>query len=202
MYAKHKFNADSKQNIIFRKELTNRDLEIIYKMCKCWYDDYLDAGDYASSYASKSELNSLAKAGHLVVAIVGGKYAGFGELKICDGVKVINVVYVAPYFRNRGVAKALYQYLINQCRATEIELTFRRVLDRLDYWKSIGFESLMSLGQSYGARDLCRLSTSGAETRLFAVPLTRADIQHYREQRGFVLMANRNPLDFFKFTNF
>lgn len=202
MYAKHNFNIEHEQKVNFRKAASARDIEAAYKMGKNWYKDYIAAGDFALDYASISDLEDAAKDGDLVIATSDNKYAGFAELKRCNGKVVINVVYVLPKFRRMGIAKALYQHLINQCEATEIELTFKRVLDRIDYWKSLGFASVKSLEGYYRLRDLCRLSTSGFESRLLSVALNKSDIQNYRNTQGRTVSLDVKPLDFLKFTNF
>lgn len=202
MYAKHNFKLEEKQNANFRKAASKNDINAAFKMGKYWYKEYLSAGDFALSYASISELEIAAKNGELIIVTSENKYAGFADLKICNGKTVINVVYVLPKFRRKGVGKSLYQHLINQCGATEIELTFKRVLERVDYWKSLGFASVKSVAGHYRLRDLCRLSTSGVESRLLSVALNKADIQHYRNTQGATANLNGNPLDSLRFVNF
>lgn len=202
MYAKHDFKTETKHNIVFRKAVSKRDIEMVHIMGKCWYEDYLKAGDFASSYGKIPQLTKAAQKKLLVLVIVGRKIVGFAELKICEGTTVINVVYVVPSFRRTGIAEALYRYLLNECGATEIELTFRRVLDRISYWKSVGFASLQSLEAYYRLTDLCRLSVVEPESRLFSVALNKEDIQSYRKQQGIILNIKVNPLDSFRFTNF
>jgi N-acetylglutamate synthase-like GNAT family acetyltransferase len=202
MYAKHKLDTKDKQNIIFRKAVSQSDIEMVHKMGKCWFEDYLAAGDNATSYGTIPQFKKTALKGLLVLVIVDNNDAGFAALKVCEGKTVINVVYVSPSFRQKGIAKALYQYLINQCGASEIELTYRRVLDRIDYWKSVGFESLKSKDGYFLLGDLCRLSVVGTKTRLFSVALNKEDIQRYRRQKGVTLNINVHPLDLIRFTNF
>jgi ribosomal protein S18 acetylase RimI-like enzyme len=202
MYAKHDFNTETQQNIVFKKAFSQRDIEMVYKMAKCWFEDYLAAGDNATSYGTIPQLKDAALKRLLVLVIVGNKVAGFAELKICEGKTVINVVYVKPSFRSTGIAKALYRHLIDDCGAIEIELTYRRVLDRIDYWKSVGFKSLKTLEKFYRLKDLCRLSVIETESRLFSVVLNKEEIQSYRKKQGATPDIKANPLDLIRFTNF
>lgn len=202
MYAKHNFKTKEKQNIIFRKAVSQRDIEIVYKMGKNWYKDYLAAGDFASKYASITELESAAKQRKLVVVISDNKYAGFAELKVCAGKTIINVVYVLPTFRRKGIAKSLYKHLMNQCGATEIELTFKRVMQRIEYWKSLGFASVKSLEGYYRLRDLCSLSTSAVESRIFSVALNKEDIKSYRNKQGETENIKMTPVNLLTLAHF
>ena len=202
MYAKHNFKTKEKQNIIFRKAVSQRDIEIVYKMGKNWYKDYLAAGDFASKYASITELESAAKQRKLVVVISDNKYAGFAELKVCAGKTIINVVYVLPTFRRKGIAKLLYKHLMNQCGATEIELTFKRVMRRIEYWKSLGFASVKSLEGYYRLCDLCSLSTSAVESRIFSVALNKEDIRSYRNKQGETENITMAPVNLLTLAHF
>ena len=90
MYAKHDFKTETKQDIVFRKAVSQRDIEMVHKMGKCWFEDYLAAGDNAMSYATIPQLKKAALKKLLVLVIVGGKVVGFAELKVCEGKTVIS----------------------------------------------------------------------------------------------------------------
>jgi len=74
---------------------------------------------------------------------------------------MIEVVYVKPEFRKLGLAALMYRWAILEKGATLIELSFGRVVDKIAYWRSLGFTKLMSIPEQKGTRiGLCMLSTN------------------------------------------
>jgi GNAT superfamily N-acetyltransferase len=74
---------------------------------------------------------------------------------------MIEVVYVKPEFRNLGLGALMYRWAILEKGATLIELSFGRVVDKIAYWRSLGFTKLMSIPNQKGTRiGLCMLSTN------------------------------------------
>jgi len=202
MYAKHQFSTSLKNRIIIRKAKSERDIDAAYSMGKQWLKDYIKAGDFATGSGSKAEIHMSALLGNQIVVIIDKRYAGYAELGQKNGNKVINVVYVDKRFRRKGVARALYLYLMNECGAKEIELTFQRVIERVDYWKSLGFKSVKDLGEGYTLRDICRLSICESEQLLFSTPLSESKIAKLLVNKGTDVPIKNNILDYYKFTNF
>lgn len=92
-----------------------------------------------------------------------GEDAGFIVLRNEDIAShcMIEVVYVKPKFRKLGLAALMYRWAIVQKNATLIELSFGRVVDKIPYWRSLGFTKIMAMPEQKGTRiALCFLSTN------------------------------------------
>jgi hypothetical protein len=91
-----------------------------------------------------------------------GQDAGFIVLRNEDMPRhcMIEVVYVKPKFRKLGLAALMYRWAIVQKNATLIELSYGRVVDKIPYWRSLGFTKLLAVPDQTGTRiGLCMLST-------------------------------------------
>ena len=51
----------------------------------------------------------------------------------------IEVCWVNPRFTGRGIATQLYRYAIDRMGATHIHIEENRVIDRVEYWRDLGF---------------------------------------------------------------
>ena len=183
MYTKKEFRYEHKSDVTFTKATSAQDIDLAYKMARLWTNDYRNAGDSAVqvpiSYIEKS-----AKIGNLVMVLVSGSCVGFGGLKFINGTRAIEIVYVIPQLRGQGIGKQLYQHLMNEENATEIELTYKRAVENIRYWKALGFNSLRTKEQFFTLRDLCYLSILPSSSFLSAASLNKTDIQNYRRLQG------------------
>jgi GNAT superfamily N-acetyltransferase len=179
MYAQHNFENGVSASVNIRSANSEMDIQKIKKMFYSWEKDYNNAGDSGFAEQDIKTLESLAQRGYLFVLEVDNTDAGFALLK--ENKKVIDVVYLRPQYRRNGFANRIYQYLILEHGAEEIELTYHRVLNNLEYWKDLGFKCLRALtSQTFNKRALCRLSTRNKEAFFNSTFLNKHDIARYR----------------------
>ena len=131
MYAQHNFENSVSASVNIRSANSEMDIQKIKKMFYSQEKDYNNVGDSGFAEQDIKTLESLAQRGYLFVLEVDNTDAGFALLK--ENKKVIDVVYVRPQYRRNGFANRIYQYLILEHGAEEIELTYHRVLNNLEY---------------------------------------------------------------------
>jgi GNAT superfamily N-acetyltransferase len=74
-------------------------------------------------------------------------------------VKIIQVAYVKPEFRGRGIMSAVYMWALDIHNAEGIEVSYQRVTGREIYWASMGFYRICPVpGQVGTGIGLCVLS--------------------------------------------
>ena len=77
------------------------------------------------------------------IAKCDGKDVGILILNNDGYVKVIDIVYVEPEYRNRGFATAMFNHVIKNHGANTICLDLTSVdANKANYWKNLGFESV------------------------------------------------------------
>ena len=55
----------------------------------------------------------------------------------------IELCWIHPQYRNRGLATLLYKYALANMGVTHIHIEENRVYDRIDYWRNLGFVNAM-----------------------------------------------------------
>lgn len=170
--------------ITLREADFNTDIDLLVRLYTAWARDYSAAGDYclppnrpASEIFSPFDKVFLAYKDH--------ELAGFLILKEESDLWTIDLVYVKQKFRGQGVATKLYDLALKDFGACAIELTYKRVLKRVEYWKALGFKSLKGkVGHSYSYKSVCILSTNDHWHSICAVPLELNAIDRYRRSLG------------------
>lgn len=82
----------------------------------------------------------------------------------------IELVYVKPEFRGRGLAVEMYQHAIRQYECKMVTLTYHRVntLPQINMWRKAGFIGIvLHPGQSGADKAICMLTTIKLPTPLF-----------------------------------
>ena len=182
MYALHKF---SMQDVVLREADVNTDYDKICTIEAMWARDYRAAGDTCNT--GKAIVDKLFSDRNTKVYIVEvlGKTAGFMVLQKQAAAITIDIVYVLPKYRKLGLATQLYQTAISHFGAEQISLSYRRVIAKLPYWQSLGFQSVKGqVGQKYTLKSLCYLSIHSHVHSIISVPLTKQAIAGYRNSLG------------------
>lgn len=182
MYALHNFPM---QDVILREADVNTDYDTMCTIEAMWARDYRAAGDTCNT--GKAIVDKLFSGRHTKVYIVEvlGKTASFMVLQKQAAAITIDIVYVLPKYRQRGLATQLYQTAISNFGAEQISLSYRRVIAKLPYWQSLGFQSVKGqVGQKYTLKSLCYLSIHSHVHSIVSVPLTKEAIQLYRNSLG------------------
>ena len=109
-------------------------------------------------------------------------FCGVKNPKDNSDVKIIQVAYVKPEFRGRGIMTAVYLWALNIHGAEAIEISYQRVQGRELYWASVGFFRICPIPGQVGTDiALCALS----KNPMIGWPLTP---QRVRDTRA---LANR-----------
>ena len=128
MYALHNFPM---QDVFLREADVNTDYNTMCTIEAMWAQDYRAAGDTCNT--GKAIVDKLFSGRHTKVYIVEvlGKTAGFMVLQKQAAAITIDIVYVLPKYRKRGLATQLYQTAISNFGAEQISLSYRRVIAKL-----------------------------------------------------------------------
>lgn len=178
----------------YNVELANlqTDIKALTELHRYWQNDYVKKGGFATNsirlpYLLKTQKYTAIK------ATIGQEIIAFGLIRKDLEHTQIHVVYVKKQHRSNGVATALYKYALEELGANQIELTYKRVLNNLTLWQSLGFKSLNAkLNGGYSANGLCLVSTQSHIYSILAVPLQRDAIKKYMKMFSQANAANEN----------
>jgi len=97
----------------------------------------------------------------------------------------IELCWVHPKFRHKGLATRLYRYAIDHMRATHIHIEEDRVFDRIEYWQNLGFQSCSVYKVAARENDLpsLRLLLTPHLNMINVFPLTQYDLYLAFENR-------------------
>ena len=163
---------------------TKNDINRLSVMGTRWARDYNKAGDSSSMTTQKQWMRNLMcdeVLAKVLVAVQDGVTLGFA---LCtdwsDSERLIDVVYVDPKARSKGVGSMLYRACFERLNATAISITYGRLLKKLSYWKALGFKSVMpKLGDGYTLRSLCVVQLAPVTTSPLNAPLDSKAIRRY-----------------------
>ena len=181
-----------REHILAQVEAVAPDLDIVEigplqvaRMYAEFKQDYKAAGDTISDASHLYAKGSLENTYKIVYK---GKTAGF--INFCgvkdvvrnSDVKIIQVAYVKPEFRGRGIMSAVYMWALNIHGAEGIEISYQRVQGREIYWVSVGFYRICPIPGQLGTDiALCALS----KNPMIGWPLTPVRVRECRN------LANR-----------
>lgn len=170
--------------ITLREADFNTDRDILGRLYTAWARDYAAAGDLCAS--PKTPIDKLfCSADRFFLAYKDNDFAGIFILRNEHHVWRIKVAYVINKYRGQGVAKKLYDLAVRDFGACEIELTYKRVLKRVEYWQALGFKSLKGkVGHGYSYKSVCVLSIEDHWHSISAISLELNNIERYRRSLG------------------
>jgi ribosomal protein S18 acetylase RimI-like enzyme len=134
------------------------DKEILTRMLNCFakdlwsqYKEMLSFAEYGNVCDEKLEhtIMQMLRDKELFIAHADNENLGFVVVSSPEfQEKYINLAYVRPSARGKGVGSKLYELAMREHGATAIELMYRRVHKNVNYWRKAGFRSIKFKGSS------------------------------------------------------
>lgn len=171
------FNINDVQIIEIGDKITSDEFK---KLVYMWVRDYRANGDKSCDPAALYDYLIQHPNVSISVAVLDERLIGFVSVLVCNNRTLIEFAYTLPKYRNMGIATKLYVNAIKELNANEIELSFKRVKDRVDYWKKLGFQSFRKRpDQGYSFKSICYLSQEDHSHDLTANPLDADILRNY-----------------------
>lgn len=130
----------------------------------------------------------------MLIAFLDDRPVGFLDARYLpefNGV-FISLAFVSPKYRQKGIGTALYRSAIDDMGAQGIYLVYRRVQKRVNYWRSLGFQSIIFRSpQALGYGKICYLSTQEFPSPLSCELDARA-ISQFRKRLAQFQLNNRS----------
>lgn len=150
----------------------------VFRLMKKFRKAYNKADKYGASMMSFKDIKKMLKIAEtqdnkILLIKVNGENAGF--VTITKNGHTIDTFFVESKFAGNGVATQVYDYLLhktittpndNTIQVNGIHIDIDRVIERLDYWKSLGFTEFVKTGES-----LIYLVATGDEKVYLKYPL-------------------------------
>jgi hypothetical protein len=157
-----------------------------YDMFCDWHLDYTTAGDHPakmdSTWLKTSTHNNIVGITTWLKIMYKGDVAGFFKLTwrygdhLNAGEREIEVSYIKPQYRGLGLSSLGYAYSLSEYGCTNVSLSNHRIAGKCAYWKSLGFNSVISKKtQRHNAFGLAYVYTNNR-----GITLTEMAFKQYR----------------------
>ena len=157
-----------------------KDLKVLNHMVKGFVKDYVNAGDKLKTQSHNKIAKEILKSKNNDVTfwIHNNQLVGFTNIKALVQFVEIEMIYVLPEHRGKGLSTEIYKAIMSYSSNNEycITLSMGRILKNVDYFRSLGFTNFIGnvvsslaaeqgyVGKNtiqYGDKGLAHITTQG-----------------------------------------